>query len=54
VFPVSGWWKEKPYLERFDGQARYAVIVTIRAPGSKVDIFTPVEAAISVVNAVEI
>ena len=54
VFPVSGWWKEKPYLERFDGQARYALIVTIRAPGSKVDIFTPVEAAISVVNAVEI
>ena len=35
VFPVGGWWKEKPYLERFDGQARYALIVTIRAPGSQ-------------------
>jgi hypothetical protein len=54
VFPVSGWWKEKPYLERFDGQARYALIVTIRAPGSNVDIFTPVEAAIAVISAVEI
>jgi hypothetical protein len=52
VFPVSGWWKEKPFLERFDGQARYALIVTIRAPGSEVDIYTPVEAAISIVNAV--
>jgi hypothetical protein len=54
VFPVGGWWKEKPYLERFDGQAPYALIVTIRAPGVNVDIFTPVEAAISVASAVEI
>jgi hypothetical protein len=53
VFPVGGWWKEKPYLERFDSKARYALIVTIRAPGSNVDIVTPVETAISVVNAVE-
>jgi hypothetical protein len=53
VFPVSGWWKEKPYLERFDGQARYALIVTIRAPGSNVDIYTPVETAISVASAIE-
>jgi hypothetical protein len=54
VFPVGGWWKEKPYLERFDGQAPYALIVTIRAPGANVDIFTPVETAISVASAVEI
>jgi Subtilase family len=54
VFPVGGWWKEKPYLERVDGQARYALIVTIRAPGCDVDIFTPVETAISIANAVEI
>jgi hypothetical protein len=53
VFPVGGWWKEKPYLERFDGLARYALIVTIRAPGSNVDIFTPVEAAVTVQTAVQ-
>jgi hypothetical protein len=47
VFPVGGWWKEKPYLDRFDERARYALIVTIRAPGSNVDIFTPVETAIA-------
>jgi hypothetical protein len=29
------------------------LIVTIRAPGTNVDIVTPVETAISVVNAVE-
>ena len=48
VFPVSGWWKEKPFLERYDGLARYALIVTVRAPGSDVDIYTPVEAQVAV------
>jgi hypothetical protein len=53
VFPVGGWWKEKPYLERFDALARYALVVTIRAPGSNVDICTPVETALAVRTAVE-
>jgi hypothetical protein len=48
VFPVGGWWKEKPYLERWDGEARYALIVTIKAPGVDVDIYTPVEAKIAI------
>ena len=48
VFPVGGWWKEKPYLERFDGTARYALIVTIKAPGSDVDIYTAVEIQLAV------
>lgn len=52
VFPVGGWWKEKPYLDRFDAIARYALIVTIRAPGSDVDIFTPVETALTVPTAI--
>jgi hypothetical protein len=53
VFPVGGWWKEKPFLERFDALTRYALIVTIRAPGSNVDIYTPVATSVAVVNAVE-
>lgn len=42
IFPVGGWWKEKPYLDRWSAQARYSLIVTIRAPGAMVDIYTPV------------
>lgn len=53
VFPVGGWWKEKPYPERFDALARYALIVTVKVPGSNVDIFTPVEAAVGLQTAVE-
>jgi hypothetical protein len=48
VFPVGGWWKEKPYLEKWDTEARYALIVTIRAPEIEVDIYTPVEAKIAI------
>ncbi|AEH81161.1 hypothetical protein SM11_pC0088 (plasmid) [Sinorhizobium meliloti SM11] len=43
IFPVGGWWKEKPYLERYNEQARYSLVVTIRASGASVDLYTPVE-----------
>ena len=46
VFPVSGWWKEKPDLERLDRTARYSLIVSIRAAATETDIYTPVLTAI--------
>jgi hypothetical protein len=42
VFPISGWWKEKPALQRWDRSARYALIVSVRAPGANIDIYTPI------------
>ncbi len=42
VFPVSGWWKEKPGLQRWDRSARYALLVSIRAPGAEVDLYTAI------------
>ncbi len=48
VYPVGGWWKEKPFLDRFDGTVRYSLIVTIRVPGQDVDIYTPVEAQVAI------
>jgi hypothetical protein len=42
VFPVSGWWKEKPSLQRWDRSARYALLVSIRAPGADIDIYTAI------------
>ena len=52
MFPVGGWWKEKPYLERYDGAARYALIVTIRVP-IDIDIYTPVETQVAIAAEVE-
>ena len=48
VFPVSGWWKEKPGLQRWDRSVRYALVVSIRAPESEVDIYTAIANQISV------
>lgn len=42
VYPVLGWWKERPKLERWGRQARYALIVSIRTPSVETDIYTPV------------
>jgi len=42
VFPVSGWWKEKPGLQRWDRSARYALLISIRAPGAETDLYTAI------------
>ena len=41
-FLVSGWWKEKPGLQRWDRSARYALLISVRAPGANIDIYTPI------------
>jgi Subtilase family len=48
VYPIGGWWKENPYHHRYDRVARYALIVSVRAANSDVDIHTPVRLQIAV------
>jgi hypothetical protein len=48
IFPISGWWKENPGLQRWDRSARYALIVSIRAPESEVDLYTAIANKISI------
>ncbi len=52
VYPVLGWWKERPKLERWGRQARYALVVSIRTPDVETDIYTPVASMIGVPVAV--
>jgi len=42
VWPVLGWWKERPNLERWGNRARYSLIASIHTPPETVDIYTPV------------
>ena len=42
VYPVGGWWKMRPKLERYDHMARYALVVSISAPDVDVDLYTEV------------
>lgn len=46
VYPTLGWWKTRPGLERQNSPARYALIVSIHAPQTDVDLYSAVEAKI--------
>lgn len=46
VYPTAGWWKTRPALERYDQPARYALIVSISAPETDVDLYTAVRVRI--------
>ncbi len=43
VYPALGWWKTRYSLERYDQTARYALIISIKAPEVDVDLYTEVE-----------
>ena len=47
VYPTAGWWKTRQALERYDKAARYALVVSIRAPEVDVDLCTEVPDRIS-------
>jgi hypothetical protein len=42
VYPVMGWWRERPHLGRSNRKARYALVVTIRTASAEIDIYTVV------------
>jgi len=48
IFPVGGWWKEKPGLQRWDRSARYSLLVSIRAPEAEIDLYSAIENRIAI------
>jgi len=48
VYPVTGWWKEKPYLRRYERDVRYCLIVSISAVASEIDIHTPIAVRVGI------
>jgi hypothetical protein len=47
VYPIAGWWKEKPQFERYDRDVRYALCVTLRALDAQ-NIYTPIATVLHV------
>jgi hypothetical protein len=43
IYPLSGWWKERPHLGRWNREARYSLIISISTPRTDVDIYTAVK-----------
>ncbi len=52
VFPATGWWKTRTRQQRYNDQARYTLVVSIRAPEIGVDLYTPVAEQIDAAVAV--
>ena len=48
VYPVSGWWKEKPYLSRYQRDVRYCLMLSINATAAAIDIYTPITVAVGI------
>ncbi|WP_336866959.1 S8 family peptidase [Sphingomonas sanguinis] len=46
VYPVGGWWKSHVGQKRVADKARYALVISISAPGQQVDLYTEVSALV--------
>ena len=46
VYPVSGWWRERKALGRYDDQCRYAIVLTLETDDQDVDLHTPIAAMV--------
>jgi hypothetical protein len=53
VHPVTGWWRERPHLGRYEKLAKYSLIVSIEAPQVEVDLYTPIATQATIVTEVE-
>ncbi len=47
VYPSLGWWKTAKRLERYNHRARYALVISIRAPEVTVDLYNVIAQAIA-------
>jgi len=52
VHPVTGWWRERRHLQRYDSLARYSLIVTIETDEVAVDLYTPIATQTTVLTEV--
>ena len=48
VTPVSGWWKTRTPKQRYNSQARYALIMTLKSIDEDIDLHAEIDAAIAV------
>lgn len=46
VYPVSGWWRYRKALQRYEQRARYALVISISTPDVTADLYTPIASAI--------
>jgi hypothetical protein len=53
VFPVTGWWRERHHLGRWNRAARYSLIVSLETPRTDIDLYTPIAAQVGITPQIE-
>jgi hypothetical protein len=48
VYPVTGWWKERQHLERYNSKARYSLVVSLESNDVEVDLYHPISNMVDV------
>ena len=54
VYPVTGWWRERKHLRKWNKAARYALLVTIESRRTDLDIYQAIVNQIPVSSVVEV
>ena len=42
IYPVSGWWRYRTHLSRYNSRARYGLVVSITADEVEVELYTEI------------
>ncbi|WP_068784135.1 S8 family peptidase [Paenibacillus phocaensis] len=54
IYPISGWWAKRPWLDRWDREVRYSLIISLSTPATNIDLYTPIELATKIKNEIVI
>ena len=54
IYPITGWWRERPGLNRYKDTGRYALVMTIETPDNEIDLYTPIEQMVPTLVDIEI
>ncbi|MBL8821352.1 MAG: S8 family peptidase [Planctomycetia bacterium] len=54
IYPVTGWWKERPHLNKYNSKARYSLVITIETPNAEIDLYGAITAQPEVMTEIEV
>lgn len=54
IYPVSGWWKTRKNMKRWDRKLRYSLLISLEAPSVDVDLYNVVKSMITIPVPIEV